>query len=240
MPAKFHLVKAMVFPVVMYGCEFDYKETWASKNWCFWTVVLEKILRVPWTARWSHGLYSPWNFPGQNTGVGSLSLLQGFFLTQGWNPGLPHCRRFLYQLSHKGTPRILEWVAYPVSSLSSQPRNQTSVFWIGGGFFTNPVDFIRSDQISRSVVSDSLRSRVVKSSHTSLLSPRFSCSVVLWLRQFPHLKKVDCDCFCPCYHCFYGGGGFCRPLFWPFGSASHFPSSLDMKPDECSVNVQPL
>ena len=38
------LVKAMVFPVVMYGCELDYKENWAPKNWCFWTVVLEKTL----------------------------------------------------------------------------------------------------------------------------------------------------------------------------------------------------
>ena len=38
----------------------------------------------------SHGLYSPWNSPGQNTGVGSLSLLQGIFPTQGSNPGLPH------------------------------------------------------------------------------------------------------------------------------------------------------
>ena len=51
-----------------------------------------------------HGLYSPWNSPGQNTGVGSLSLLQGIFLTQGSNPGLPHGRRILYQLSHKGSP----------------------------------------------------------------------------------------------------------------------------------------
>ena len=46
----------------------------------------------------SHGLYSPWNSPGQNTGVGSLSFLQGIFPTQGLNPGLPHCRRILYQL----------------------------------------------------------------------------------------------------------------------------------------------
>ena len=60
-----------------------------------------------------HRLYGPWNSPGQNTGVGSLSLLQGIFPTQGWNPGLLHCRQILYQLSHKGSPRILEWVAYP-------------------------------------------------------------------------------------------------------------------------------
>ena len=44
-----------------------------------------------------HGLYSPWNSPGQNTGVGSLSLLQGIFLTQESNPGLPHCRWILNQ-----------------------------------------------------------------------------------------------------------------------------------------------
>ena len=60
-----------------------------------------------------HGLYCPWNSPGQNTGVGSLSLLQGIFPTQGSKPGLLHCRWILYQLSHKGSPRILEWVAYP-------------------------------------------------------------------------------------------------------------------------------
>ena len=47
---------------------------------------------------------SPWNSPGQDTGEGSLSLLQGIFLTQGWNPGLPPCLRTLYQLSHKGSP----------------------------------------------------------------------------------------------------------------------------------------
>ena len=52
---------------------------------------------------WLHGLYSPWNFPGQNTGVSSLSLLQGIFPTQGSNPGLLHCRWILYQLSHKGS-----------------------------------------------------------------------------------------------------------------------------------------
>ena len=45
---------------------------------------------------------SPWNYLGQNTGVGSLSLLQGTFPTQGLNPGLSHCRQILYQLSHKG------------------------------------------------------------------------------------------------------------------------------------------
>ena len=116
-----------------------------------------------------HGLYSPWNSPGQNTGVGSCSLLQGIeprsptlqadslpaeppgkpkstgvgslsllqriFPTQKSNWGLLHCRWILYQLSHKGNPRILEWVVYPFSSGSSQPRNQTGVSCIVGGFF---------------------------------------------------------------------------------------------------------
>ena len=68
-------------------------------------------------------LLCPWDSPGKNTGVGSLSLLQGIFPTQRLNPGLPHCRQILHQLSHKGSPRI--WVAYPFSSRSSQSRNQT-------------------------------------------------------------------------------------------------------------------
>ena len=54
----------------------------------------------------SHRLYSPWNAPGQNTGVSSLSLLQGIFPTHGSNLGLLHCRRILYQLSHKGNPHM--------------------------------------------------------------------------------------------------------------------------------------
>ena len=52
-----------------------------------------------------HGLHSPWNSPGQNTGVGSLSLLQGIFTTQGANPGLPHCRRILLPPESPGKPK---------------------------------------------------------------------------------------------------------------------------------------
>ena len=66
-----------------------------------------------------HALYSLWTSPGQNTGVGSHSPFQGIFPTWGSNPDLPHCRWILYQLSHKGSPRILEWVAYPFSRGSS-------------------------------------------------------------------------------------------------------------------------
>ena len=74
---------------------------------------------------------------GQNAGVGSLSLLQGIFPTQGLNPGLLHCKHILYQLSHKGSPRILEWVAYPFSRGSSHPRDWTRVSCIASGFFAN-------------------------------------------------------------------------------------------------------
>ena len=104
----------------------------------------------------SHGLYSPWNSPGQSTGVDSCSLLQGIFPTQGSNLGLPHCRWILYQRNHKGSPRILEWVAYPFSSRSSWLRNWTRVSWIAGRFFTNwAIDVCCCRQVA-SVVSDSV------------------------------------------------------------------------------------
>ena len=88
-----------------------------------------------------HGLYSPWNSPGQNTRVGSLSFLQGIFPTQGLDPGLPHCRWIIYQLSHKGSPRILEWVAYPFSSRSSWPRNWIGVSCIAGEGNGTPLQY---------------------------------------------------------------------------------------------------
>ena len=67
----------------------------------------------------THGVYSPWNSQGQNTAVGSLSFLQGVFPTQGSNPGLPHCRQVLYQLSHKGSPLSSQRVP-EISSLDSK------------------------------------------------------------------------------------------------------------------------
>ena len=85
---------------------------------------------------WPHELYGPWDSAGQNTGVGSLSLLQGIFPSQGSNPSLPHCRQILYELSRQGNPRILEWVAYPFFSGSSWPRNQTGVSCTASRFFT--------------------------------------------------------------------------------------------------------
>ena len=65
------------------------------------------------------------DFPGKNTGVGCHALLQRIFPTQRSNPGLLHCRRILYHLSHQGSPWILEWIAYPFSRGSSRPRSWT-------------------------------------------------------------------------------------------------------------------
>ena len=84
-----------------------------------------------------HGLYSPWNSPGQNTGVGSRSLLQGVFLTQRSNPGLPHCWQILYQLSHQRNPRILEWVAYPFSQRIFPTQEMNRVSCTTGRSFTS-------------------------------------------------------------------------------------------------------
>ena len=61
-----------------------------------------RLFATPWTV--AHGLLGPWDFPGKSTGVGCHFLLQGIFLTQGSNPGLPHCRQMLYHLSHQGSP----------------------------------------------------------------------------------------------------------------------------------------
>ena len=87
---------------------------------------------------WPHGLYNPWNPPGQNTWVCSLSLLWGIFPTQGSKPRSCALQVWiLYQLSQQGSPRILECVACPFSSGSSWPRNQTRVSCTTGRFLTS-------------------------------------------------------------------------------------------------------
>ena len=75
-------------------------------------------------------------FQAVNTGVGCHSLLQEIFPNQRSNLGLLHCRQILCRLSHQGSLRILEWVAYPFSRRFLQPRNRTRVSYIAGGFFT--------------------------------------------------------------------------------------------------------
>ena len=72
-----------------------------------------------------HELYSPWSSPGQNTGVGRLSLLQGIFPTQESNWGLLHYSWILYQLSYQGSPK-------DVFSACPWPRNLNSLLSLSG------------------------------------------------------------------------------------------------------------
>ena len=81
---------------------------------------------------WPHGLYSLWDSPGQNTGVGSLFLLQGIFPTQGSNPGVQHYRQILYQLNHKGNHCI--WYPLNPAFLGRELEIHFELFFIGRNF----------------------------------------------------------------------------------------------------------
>ena len=98
-------------------CEVKWKSL--SRVWLFLT---------PWSRQSTDS-------PGQNTRAGSSFPSPGNFP----NPEieLPQFRQIPYQLSHKGSPRILEWLAYTFSSGSSRPRNGTRVSCIAGRFFTS-------------------------------------------------------------------------------------------------------
>ena len=84
-----------------------------SRIQCWPSIVIQLLKQIEWVSEshsvmpnslWPHGLYSLWNSPGQNTRVGSLSLLQGIFPTNGSNSGLLHYRQILYHLRHQGSP----------------------------------------------------------------------------------------------------------------------------------------
>ena len=87
------------------------------------------------------GAQENWNSPGKNTGVSSHSLLQGIFPTQGWNPGLLHCMKIIYCLSHQGSPQGLldigidykhrEFITFPPVTLKRQYSRAiyTTVVW---------------------------------------------------------------------------------------------------------------
>ena len=80
LPIKVHLVKAMVFPVVMlWMWELDYKESWAPKNWCFWTVVLEKSLESPLDSKEIQPVHpkgnQPWTFIGRTDAEAETPIL---------------------------------------------------------------------------------------------------------------------------------------------------------------------
>ena len=94
-------------------------------QWKVKVKVALQLFATPW-------LYSPWNSPGQNTGMGSRSLLQGIFPTQGSNPGLLQCRWIHYQLSHKGIPIELIFPtagSSPSCWLSAQVLHKSYPWW---------------------------------------------------------------------------------------------------------------
>ena len=88
----FQIGKGVPQHSVLSPCLFNLYAEWKWK-----LISLVWLFATPWT------IYSPWNSPGQNTGVGSLSLLQGIFPTQESSRGLLHCRKILYQLSYEGS-----------------------------------------------------------------------------------------------------------------------------------------
>ena len=129
-------------------------------KWCESRSVVSNTLQP-------HRLYTPWNSPGQNTGMGTLSLLQGIFPTQGLNPGLPHCRQILNQLSHQGSPIVYATAAKLLQSCPTlcNPRDGSPPGCPSLGFskqeylsglpFPSPMHESEKWKWSRSVVSDS-------------------------------------------------------------------------------------
>ena len=115
----------------------------------WWAAVHGVTKSQAWLKYWAHlhtGAYwSPWNSPGQNTRVGSLSHLQGIFPTQGPKPGLLHCRWILYQLSYEGSPIPLEVRALLICPqralgfISLKVSNSFNVVSLAGMCFTNPL-----------------------------------------------------------------------------------------------------
>ena len=101
---------------------------------------------------WPHGLYSPWSSPGQNAGVGSLSLFQGIFPTQGSKPGLLNCRRIVCRLSHNHS--IVNWLcccrrqvtSVMSSSVDGSPPGSSvhEILWarVGCHFLLRLIDYI--------------------------------------------------------------------------------------------------
>ena len=116
--------KSLNFIQWEWGNYWSVKTKWLIQS-CGIRSVVSNSLRCP-------GLYSPWNSLGQNTGVGSLSLLQGIFLTQGSNLGLPHWRQILYQLSHSGS-----W--YGLDDCKKLLWHQSEKIWGGWGNTTSVV-----------------------------------------------------------------------------------------------------
>ena len=84
-----------------------------------------RLFVTPWAVACTR-LLCPWDFLGKSTGVGCHFLLQGIFLTQGSNPGLPYCRQMLYRLSHQGSLSLSFVKHYFKNKIKN---NRESIFW---------------------------------------------------------------------------------------------------------------
>ena len=125
---------------------------------------------------WPHGLYSPWNSPGQNTGVGGLSLLQGIFPPQERNRGLLHCRQILYQLSYQGVD-----VVYPTLELNP--------YVIGNFRKFEKTSFRKLGRLARQYLPGSIPSKGSVPAASSGTGSRLQLSAAL--------ARVCCPGFCP-------------------------------------------
>ena len=139
-----------------------------------------QLFATPWTVQF------PWtvqNSPGQNTRVGSVSLLQEIFPTQWSNPGLPRCGQILYQLNHKGSPKILEYgTSSPALQADSLPTElpgkpdgpqRERIIWEGSSGFSESWDTIWPCQLTDRYASQEGRT------NTQPHSP-FRSKIVLW------------------------------------------------------------
>ena len=110
LPTKIHLVKAMVFPLIMYECEsWTIKKTWAPKNWWFWTMVLEKTLESPLDYKEIEPVHSegdqPWDFFGRNDAKAETPVLWPLH-AKSWLIGKDHDAGKDWRWEEKGRQRM--------------------------------------------------------------------------------------------------------------------------------------
>ena len=146
--------------------------------------------------------------------MGSLFLLQGVFQTQGSNLGGPNCRQIPYQLSHQGSPGILEWVAYTSSSRSFWPRNRTRSSCIARGFFNiwNSLKAVKEEERPLSPKFPSYVSRTSEFSYFRLK---------LNLANIPSNSRIT-----SCFLAFYKLKA--ENYLVPIWSYKHFPSNTHL------------
>ena len=136
LPTKVHLVRAMVFPVVMYGCELDYKESWVAKNRCLWTVVLKKTLESPLDCKEIQSIYPKGNQSKYPSEGPMLKLKLQYFGHLMWifRAGFPLgltglislLSRFIIAFLPRNKHILIYWLQSP-STVILEPKKRKSV-----------------------------------------------------------------------------------------------------------------